>query len=268
MKDFLKFIYKLMHTSVINSIIVIIVCFILYKIVTYFFNEKHTRIKLFASNRSRTYLKMIKSMVRYLFIIITVLILLQINGINVSSMLAGVGIASVIVGFAIQDLLKDIIKGLDIISDQYFQVGDVIKYQNLEAKVISIGLKCTKVQDIKTSNIISISNRNIEQVEVVSNFINVDIPMPYELKVENAEYVIKEILRELERLDNVEACEYRGVNKLDESSINYQLKVFCNPINKLQTNRDVLRTILIVLNRNNISVPYKQIDIHDKGMMI
>jgi len=268
MKDFLKFVYKLMHTSVVKSLIVIIVCFILYKIVTYFLNEKHTRIKLFSSNRSRTYLKMIKSMIRYLFIIITVLVLLQINGINVSSMLAGVGIVSVIVGFAIQDLLKDIIKGLDIISDQYFQVGDVIKYQNIEGKVISIGLKCTKVQDIKTSNIISISNRNIEQVEVVSNFINVEIPLPYELKVESAEFVIKEILKEIDRLESVEASEYRGVNKLDESSINYQLKVFCNPLNKLQTNRDVLRIILIVLNRNNINIPYRQIDIHDKGMMI
>lgn len=264
MKEILVFINKLLHTKIVNSIVIIVISFILYEIIAYFFSNKNKKINIFTSNRSKTYLRMIKSMIRYLFILVTFLILLQVNGINVSSMLAGVGIASVIVGFAIQDLLKDIIKGLDIISDQYFQVGDVIKYQNIEGKVLAIGLKCTKIKDIKSFNVISISNRNIEQVEVVSNLINIDIPMPYEVKIEKAEEVIEQIVHDIKKIDNVEDCKYTGINCLDESSVNYQIKVYCNPIFKLQTRRDVLRCILYDLSNNNISVPYKQIDIHNK----
>ena len=264
MKDFLRFLNKLLHTSIVNSFIVIIICFIIYKIIAYFLSDKHPRIKLFTSNRSKTYLRMIKSVVRYIFIIVTFLILLQINGINVSSMLAGVGIASVIVGFAIQDLLKDIIKGLDIISDQYFQVGDIIKYQDIEAKVIAIGLKCTKVKDVRTFNIISISNRNIEQVEVVSDLINIEVPLPYDLKLSKAEGILKEIVDYVSEIVGVDKCEYVGVNKIDNSSINYQVKIYCKPILKIQMKRDVLRCILLILESHNISIPYQQIDIHQK----
>lgn len=264
MKDYLEFMNKALHSKIVNSIVVIILSFLIYRIITYFLSDKNKKINLFTSNRSKTYLRLIKSVIRYLFILITVLILLQINGINVSSMLAGVGIAGVIFGFAIQDLLKDIIKGLDIISDQYFQVGDIIKYKGMEGKVLAIGLKCTKVKDIRTTNIISISNRNIEEVEVVADFIDVFIPLSYELKLSKAEKVINEIVSEVKKLTLVNDVEYKGVSKLDDSSINYYLKVYCDPINKLQANRDVLRIILSIFEEHNISVPYKQIDIHNK----
>ncbi len=264
MKDYLDFMSNALHSKIFNSIVVIILSFLLYRFVSYFFSDKNKGLKLFTSNRSKTYLRLIRSVVRYLFIMITILILLQINGINVSSMLAGVGIAGVIFGFAIQDVLKDITKGFDIISDQYFQVGDVIKYKGMEGKVLAIGLKCTKVKDIKTFNVVSISNRNIEEVEIVANFIDVFIPLPYELNVSKAELIIDEIVAEAKKLSNVDDSEYKGVSKLDDSSINYHLRVNCNPINKLQTNRDVLRTILFVLEKHGISVPYKQIDIHNK----
>ena len=264
MKDYLDFMNKMLHSKIVNSIIVILISFLIYRVIAYFLSEKNKSLKLFTSNRSKTYLRLIRSVIRYLFIMITILILLQINGINVSSMLAGVGIAGVIFGFAIQDLLKDIIKGLDIISDQYFQVGDIIKYKGMEGKVLAIGLKCTKIKDIRTANVVSISNRNIEEVEVVADFIDVFIPLPYELKVSKAEEVISEIVPEVKKLELVNDSEYKGVSKLDDSSINYHLKVYCDPINKLQANRDTVRTILYVLEKHNISVPYKQIDIHNK----
>ena len=179
-------------------------------------------------------------------------------------MLAGVGIVSVIIGFAIQDLLKDIIKGFDILSDQYFRVGDVIKYQDIEAKVLTIGLKCTKVQDVRTYNIVSISNRNIDQVEVVSDMINIDLPLPYELKLAEAEKVIDQIINNINNIDGVKKCEYRGINELSDSSINYNIKVYCNPTDKVQIRRDSLGCIIATLENNNIQVPYQQIDIHKK----
>ena len=94
--------------------------------------------------KKATYLKMLKSIIRYVLIVIDVLVVFRIFGINITSMLAGVGIIGIILGFAVQDALKDIIKGIDIIADNYYQVGDVIKYNGIVGKVISIGLKTTK----------------------------------------------------------------------------------------------------------------------------
>ena len=265
--DYLKKVFESMSKyNLIRSIVIIIVSIVIYNVLIFLItkiSEKGTK-KLLNTKKGKTYIKLVKSIIRYIFIIITLLVLLQANGIDVSSMLAGVGIISVIIGFAVQDALKDIIKGFDIISDSYYQVGDVIKYGDIEGKVISIGIKTTKVEDVRSFNLISVSNRNIEQVEVVSHLINIDVPMPYELKVEDAESVIMDIVSLVKSLNNVEECEYRGVNDLADSSVKYQIKVYCKPLDKMQVRRDSLRCVLLGLEKNNIAVPYNQLDIHQK----
>ena len=207
---------------------------------------------------------MFNNIIRYIFIIIAIIIILHIFGINVSSMIAGVGIISIIIGFAIQDALKDIIKGIDIISDNYYNVGDVIKFGSITGKVLNIGLKTTRLQDVISMNIVSISNRNIEQVEVVSNLINIDIPLPYDVDVIDAEKAVNDIVNKINEEKDIDNCEYRGVNDLADSSIKYQIKVYCDPIKKVQIRRDALRIILLVLKEHNISVPFNQLDIHQK----
>ena len=254
------------ESKLINSIIIIVVSIILYKIVSYILNkgEKKDKFKLLSTKKSKTYIKLIKSVIRYVFIIITTLMLLQANGIDVSSVLAGVGVLGVVFGLAIQDWLKDIIRGSSILSDNYFSVGDVVKYKNIEGKVLVIGLKTTKIQDIRTSNIISIANRNIEEVEVVSDLIYITIPMPYEVSVERAEKTVEKIISSIEKQENVEETRYLGVNDLADSSINYLIEIKCNPLKKLQTRRDALKIALEEMAKDGIEVPYNQIDVHTK----
>ena len=88
--------------------------------------------------------------------------------------------------------------------------------------------------------------------------------MPYEVKIDKAEQAIKEILEEISKDERIEEYIYKGVNKLADSNIDYLICVKCNPIEKLPVRRDILRTILIVLNKNKIEIPYQQIDIHAK----
>ena len=247
---------------IIKSLISIIVSVIIYNVFVKIISKGSSNK---ASNKKKnTYLKMFKSIVRYVLIVINILIILNIHGINITSMLAGVGIISIIIGFAIQDALKDIIKGIDIIADNYYNVGDVIKYGDITGKVLSIGLKTTKLEDVYTFNIVSISNRNIEEVEVVSNLINIDIPISYDVKLDDAEDAVKDIVETIKKHKNVINCEYRGVNDLADSSIKYQIKVYCNPLDKVQIRRDALRYVLVGLDKHNLSVPYNQIDIHQK----
>ena len=151
-----------------------------------------------------------------------------------------------------------------MISDNYFAVGDVVKYGEIEGKVLMVGLKTTKIQDVKTQNIVSIANRNIEQVEIISKELYITIPMPYEVKVEKAEQAINDILQEISKDERIESSIYKGVNKFAESNIDYLIEVKCNQIDKLAVRRDVLRTILVVLSRHKIEIPYQQIDIHTK----
>ena len=266
MENFKKLLDNVWFTRGIHSLLVIIVSIIIYKSIIYLLNkgEEKAKISVFTSNKGKTYLKLIKSIIRSVFIILTVLIVLQVNGVNVSSVLAGVGIFGVIFGLAIQDWLKDIIRGSSIISDDYFKVGDIVKYREIEGKVLAIGLKSTKIKDLKTSNIISIANRNIDEAQVVSEFVYIKIPMPYEVKLKQAEKAVEDIIELINKNENVTNCRYLGVNELADSAIEYLLEVTCNPEKKLQTRRDAIRCILEGLETNKIDVPYTQIDIHNK----
>ena len=251
-------------SKLIESIVLVIVCFLIYWIVDYFINKSITKVNLVSNKKIKTYFKLIKSVIKYIFIVITILILLQINGVNVSSLFASLGVISIILGFAVQDALKDIIKGFDILYDSYYRVGDVIKVNGVTGKVTSIGLKTTKIEDIYTLNTISISNRNIEQVEIISNLINIDIPLSYEKSVLDIESVMEKIITKLKKETNITNAEYRGVNDLADSSIKYQIKVYCDPVKKVQVRRDALRIVLLVLEENNIEIPYNQLDVHEK----
>ena len=251
-------------SKLLESVMVIIAFLIIYSIVDYLINKSIEKSKILSNKKVRTYFKLVKSITKYIFIITAILVLLQINGINVSSLVTSIGVISIVFAFAVQDALKDIIKGFDILYDSYYRVGDVIKVNGVVGKVTSIGIKTTKLEDIYTLNKISISNRNIEQVEIISNLINIDIPLSYEKSVRDIEGVIDKIIERIKKQKDVNNVEYRGVNDFADSNIKYQIKVYCDPIKKVQVRRDALRTILVVLEENNIEIPYNQMDIHTK----
>ena len=266
MNDVKALVDNVVIMRVINSIAIILVSVLIYKGIVFLFNktEEKNKAKLFTSSKGRTYFKLVKSILRYVIIIVTVLIVMQVNGIDVNSVLTGVGILGVIFGLAIQDWIKDVIRGSSIISDDYFHVGDVVRYKDMEGKVLVIGLKTTKIQDLKTNNVVSIANRNIDQIEVVSKLIYVRIPISYEVSVAKAEKAIEEIRDLLKKNEKIEETRYVGVTELADSSVQYLLEVTCEPKDKLQVRRDTLKTILIGLDNNGIKVPYNQIDVHSK----
>ena len=255
---------KIIITKIIYTILTILISIIIYMLITKLFIKKLENKKNINNKNTKTFIKLLKNIIRYIIIIIAILLLLEIYGYNVSRLFASVGIISIIIGFAIQDALKDIIKGIDIMTDNYYRVGDVIKYKDITGKVLSIGLKTTKIEDIYTLNIVSISNRNIELVEVVSNLINIDIPLPYDLEYSKAKKVLDNIVNKLKQDNNINDSEYRGVNDFADSSIKYQIKVYTDPIKKVQVRRDTLTTILTTLEENNIQIPFNQLDIHNK----
>ena len=186
------------------------------------------------------------------------------NGVNVSSIVASLGLITVIVGFALQDALKDIIMGINIVVNDYFSIGDVLKIDNIEGKVIEIRLKSTRMKDVNNGNIFMISNRNISQALNLSEQLDIDIPLPYEEKITRVEEVMNTMIEQISKLENVTKVEYKGLNEFGDSAIYYKIRIFCKPEFKPQIKRDSNRIIKLELDKNNINIPYKQIDIHNK----
>ena len=247
------------------SIILILFSLFIYRIATKILNTKEKKTsKIMSSKKNKTIIRMLKSVIAGALSIVTVLMVLQIYGVNVTSMLAGVGIVGIVVGFALQDSLKDIIRGFVIISDNYYEIGDVIKYNDNLGPVTSISLLTTKIQDINTMNIVSIANRNIDKVEIDPGYIYIQIPLPHELKVAKAEDVMHEITKKLQHHDGITSAAYQGITQIDNSSLNYQVVITCDPSNRLQIRRDTLRIIVTTLEDYKINIPHTQLDLHNK----
>ncbi|MEF3280789.1 MAG: mechanosensitive ion channel family protein [Elusimicrobiota bacterium] len=102
--------------------------------------------------------------------IIAILFLLQNAGINISSLLAGVGIGGVALALASQTILGDIFNFFVIIFDKPFKVGDFISLpqQNISGTIEEIGLKSIRIRTL-SGELAFITNSKI-MGEIIQNF--------------------------------------------------------------------------------------------------
>ncbi|MBP5655228.1 MAG: mechanosensitive ion channel family protein [Clostridiales bacterium] len=259
----LEMLKEIFTTKLLASIFIVVLAIILYKVIMTVLDKgsKKSSDGLLAKGKNRTYFELAKNIISSLILVVTILILLQVNGVNVSSLLAGVGIAGIVVGLAIQDWLKDIIRGTTILSDDYFSVGDIVKYEGMEGEVLSFGLKTTKIKDIATGNIISIANRRIEQIEVVPNLIFYRIPIPYEVSLPDADKAVEDVIALMKKSELITGVTLRGVAELADSKIEYLCAVGCKAKDKTQARRDCNRAVIEGLAANGISVPYNKLEL-------
>jgi small-conductance mechanosensitive channel len=93
----------------------------------------------------------------FLAILFTSLVILRIEAQGLIAAGAAVGVA---VGFAAQDILKNIFGGLIVLFDQPFQVGDKISVEGTYGEVVSIGLRSTRIVT-PDDNLVSVPNAQV-----------------------------------------------------------------------------------------------------------
>lgn len=82
---------------------------------------------------------------RVIFILFGLVTALGTIGINVSALVAGLGLTGFALGFAFKDIISNILSGVLILLYRPFIVGDIIKVAGFEGKVISVDLRYTKL---------------------------------------------------------------------------------------------------------------------------
>lgn len=86
-------------------------------------------------------------------------------GVNVTSLIAGLGIGGIAVALAIQNILGDIFASFSILIDKPFQVGDFIKAGDDMGTVEKIGIKTTRIKTLLGEELI-ISNKELTSSRV------------------------------------------------------------------------------------------------------
>ena len=221
--------------------------------------------------REITYIKLAKHIINYVIIIIAFLFILQLLGFNVSSLIAGLGVVSVIgtdmftpcgIQLPAENLLLSNTNVERI--TKYVGWGDIIKIGDVEGKVIELGVKSTKLKDVNNDNIFVIANRNISQSLRLSDQLVVDVPVSYDEPTEKIEKLIDIMVEQISQCPNIKGAKYLGISEFKDSSVAYRIMIYCSPEYKLASRRYALRIIKLTLDANNIIIPYNQLDIHQK----
>lgn len=200
-----------------------------------------------------TYAGLVKSVVRLCFVVAVALAILSINGVDVGSVLAGLGILSVVLGLAVQDALKDAIRGITIIAEKYFQVGDIVTVNGTTGKVISIGILTTKMTDSDNGDaVVSIANRNIVDASVHTTSYSVSVDLEHIMpQVELARYLTDAAML-IEQDEKVKTCTYLGATKINGNKISHTFKLTCSPKQRGAAKRAVYKQVLATLEEHRI----------------
>ena len=97
--------------------------------------------------------------------VVGVVFILQNLDINITSLIAGLGIGGIAVGFAAQDTIKNLFGGATILADKPFQVGDWVIIGDYEGTVEQVGFRSTRIRTFADSQI-TMPNARITDTEV------------------------------------------------------------------------------------------------------
>ena len=266
----IKIIDSIYFVALIKSLVYIIVAIIVYeiirKIVIKSLNRNKKRLNNVHFQRVKTIQNLILSIVKYTIIIITIVTILSVWGFNVTTLVAGLGLGTAIIGLAFQDLAKDIIAGFAIITEGQYEVGDTIEIDKFMGEVTSISLKTTEITNFKGAKYI-VSNRYMDKVINYSDnplLAIVDVSTPYEEKTDKTEKVLKDMIEEIK--DEVPNAEGElllwGIQSLSDSAVVYRISVPAKAMKHFETERYLRKQIKDHLDKAGISIPYNQIEVH------
>ena len=259
----------LKNKEVYGPILILVTSFIVYSVIKSIVEHivNHEKSNNYMAKKRRTIIDLISNIIKYIIIIVAIIAVLQVYNINTASIVASLGVASAILGLAFQDALKDLIGGITIILENYYMVGDYVTYNDFTGKVISLGLKSTKIQNYK-NEVYIIANRNVTQVINISQAkanVVLIIQAAYEHPTAEVEKVINKIIIKIKKIKSVlpETVAYLGIDELSSSSVNYLINFISVHDEQWQAKRDALKIIKDTFDEENIKIPYDQIEVHN-----
>ena len=256
---------KLLSKEIIAPIIIIFVSTIVYFIITRIINKVY-KIKLSAKNdkRQKTIKGLINNIIKYFIIIVDLAMILEIYGIDTMSLIASLGVVSLVAGLALQDVLKDFIVGISILMEEQYAIGDTVEIGGFKGEITKFGLRVTHIRAY-TGETKIISNRNITELinyNLSTNIILVDVMISYEANLLEAKNVINDVCDKVAEETNSK-IECLGVDELADSGVVLKVAITSKYNDKHGIARKFKERIKLTFDEKGIEIPYPQVVIHN-----
>jgi MscS family membrane protein len=179
-----------------------------------FFEVREKRM-IAASSERVSLLQLGKKLVKILAILTSALLIFYVAGINLTAVIAGLGVGGIALALAAQKTLENLIGGITIVTDQPIRVGDFCRVGDCKGTVLAVGLRSTRIRTL-AQTVVSIPNgqlalMNIENFSLRSKiWFNHTLSLRYETTPEQLRYILAEIRRMLHGHPKVESTSARA----------------------------------------------------------
>lgn len=207
------------------------------------------------------------STLKVIIVVVSAIAMLQTLGVNATSLLAGVSILGVAVGFGAQSLVRDVFTGFFILLEDQYGVGDVIAVGTgqLSGTVERLNLRVTALRALD-GTVHIIPNGQIQTVSVSSkdwSRVVATVDVTYNADVDEALRVLDAVSQELYRdpaWDDhfLDAPEIQGVTALAPDGVTLRALFKVLPKSQYALGREFNRRIKIAMDQAGIEIPSPQ----------
>jgi small conductance mechanosensitive channel len=198
--------------------------------------------------------------------LVGILVALAQLGISVGPLLAGLGIAGFIVGFALQDTLSNFASGMMILLYRPYDIGDVVEAAGVLGTVSQMNLVSTTILTGDHQTLV-VPNTKIWG-DVIRNItaqgtrrVDLTFGIGYGDDIERAERVLKDIVASHEKVLD-EPAPVVEVHTLGESSVDFVVRPWVKSSDYWRVYWDITRAVKKRFDEEGISIPFPQRDLH------
>ncbi len=188
-------------------------------------------------------------------------------GVPIAPVIAGISVAGVGVGLAMQGVLGNLVAGLTIIFTKPFRVGEYIEIAGVSGQVQTIELSTTTLLHTDRSRVV-VPNRKIVG-EILHNFgairqLDLTVGVAYGTNIDQALTLVNEVLQAHPRVLK-DPAPVLGISALADSSINLSIKPWTAVADFNPAQAEIYQTLLEQFRANQIDIPFPQREVRMLG---
>ncbi|NES02481.1 MAG: mechanosensitive ion channel [Okeania sp. SIO2F4] len=256
--------------SIVDVVTLIGLTIIMWKGVGYFINIFRTKI-IGLTGADRSVQDTISFLTRYGLIFLGILIILQLWGIDISSLAIIASVLGVGIGFGLQNIANNFISGIILVFERPIQVGDFIQVENLVGIVEKIGLRSTHITTLDKVSLIVPNSRFLEN-EVLNwshgnpiSRMKIPIGVAYGSNIKSVRKAILEVAKSHPEV-LLHPSPQLWFQEFGDSSLNFDLLVWTRePRKQSQLKSELNYRIEASLRRYKVEIPFPQRDLHLKS---
>lgn len=220
--------------------------------------------KLLARKVDITIIKFLAQLIKLIVLVFGLLMMLSSFGVQIAPLIAGLSVAGVGIGLAVQGPLSNYAAGATLIFTKPFKVGDIVEIRGYQGEVKDISLPRTELAGLDSSRII-IPNKHIIG-EIIRNYsvhrkLEINVGVSYDSDIEKVLEIITAIIKAEKRIPNNEIYKL-GIKEFADSAINFQIFVWVPQDKYIDAKFAIHRAIVAEFRKNNIIIPFPQRDVH------